>query len=83
MATVVAHLNVEPSVKQCLREVALDLASLRTAVNAAAVDLGVVRTAFNTAMTKLNADAGVTDVNYAAAAALTVAAVGTLNVQEK
>ncbi len=38
-------------------------------------DLATVRTALNTAMTKLNADAGVTDTNYAAAAALTATAV--------
>lgn len=33
-------------------------------------DLTNLRTAFNTAMTKLNADAGVTDTNYASAPAL-------------
>jgi hypothetical protein len=83
MATVVAQLNIEPNVQRALRDVAVDLAALRTVANAAAVDLGVLRTAFNTAMTKLNADAGVTDTNYAAAAALTVAAAPTLQVTEK
>ena len=34
-------------------------------------DVTALRTAFNTAITKLNADGGVTDTNYAAAAALT------------
>lgn len=43
--------------------------------NAAVADLATVRTALNTAMTKLNADGGVTDTNYAAAAALTATAV--------
>ena len=35
-------------------------------------DLTTLRTAFNTLVTKLNADTGVADTNYAAAGALTV-----------
>ena len=34
-------------------------------------DMAALRTSFNTLVTKLNADAGVTDTNYAAAAAFT------------
>ena len=34
-------------------------------------DISTLRTAFNTLVTKLNADAGVTDTNYAQAGALT------------
>lgn len=57
-----------------------DITALRATVAALVTDIGVLRTAFNTAMTKLNADAGVTDVNYAAAAALTVTAPSALTV---
>jgi pentose-5-phosphate-3-epimerase len=39
--------------------------------DALVADLATIRTAFNTAITKLNADGGVTDTNYAACAALT------------
>lgn len=46
--------------------------------NALRADTIALRTAFNTAMTKLNADAGVTDTNYAAVGALTAVAVGNL-----
>lgn len=41
-------------------------------LDAALADLTALRTAFNTLVTKLNADAGVTDTNYAAAPALTL-----------
>ena len=47
---------------------------LQTQYTALLADVTAMRTSFNTAMTKLNADAGVTDTNYAAAAALTAAA---------
>jgi hypothetical protein len=49
-----------------------DAANLKVLLDAALADLTALRTAFNTAMTKLNADAGVTDTNYAAAPALTL-----------
>ena len=39
--------------------------------DAVVADLTSIRTAFNTAIAKLNADAGVTDEDYAEAAALT------------
>lgn len=40
-------------------------------LDALLTDITNLRTAFNTLVTKLNADAGVTDTNYAADAALT------------
>jgi len=40
--------------------------------DALVADLTALRTSFNTLVTKLNADGGVTDEDYAAAAALTV-----------
>ncbi len=49
-----------------------DKRQLRILHEATLADLTALRTAFNTAMTKLNADAGVTDTNYAAAPALTL-----------
>ena len=39
--------------------------------DAVVADLTTIRSAFNAVVTKLNADGGVTDTNYAAAAALT------------
>ena len=48
---------------------------LKTDYTALLADVTAIRTSFNTAMTKLNADAGVTDTNYAAAAALTATAI--------
>lgn len=48
-----------------LKEILTDLTALTTAVNA-------LRTDHNTLATKLNADAGVTDTNYAASTASAV-----------
>lgn len=53
-----------------------DYAALRTAYNALQADLAAHRTAYAALVTKLNADAGVTDVDYAAPAALTSAQAG-------
>jgi hypothetical protein len=47
---------------------------LQKLMSAFLADLTALRTSFNTLVAKLNADAGVTDTNYAAAAALTVTA---------
>lgn len=46
-------------------------ADLEAVLDSLLTDITNLRTAFNTAMTKLNADAGVTDTNYAADGALT------------
>ncbi len=43
----------------------------RDILNSILTDVTALRTAFNTLVTKLNADAWVTDTDYAAAAALT------------
>jgi hypothetical protein len=51
-----------------------ELDDVRTKYAAVLADITAIRTSFNTAMTKLNADAGVTDADYAAAAALTATA---------
>lgn len=48
---------------------------LKTDLTALIADVTAIRSSFNTAMTKLNADGGVTDTDYAAAAALTVTSV--------
>lgn len=50
-----------------------DMAALRTQLLAAHVDIDVLRAAAATLATKLNADAGVTDTDYAAPAAATIA----------
>ena len=57
------------------------VADLITQVNALVADLAALRTQYNAVMTKLDADAGVTDTNYNATramAAMTAAAVTTL-----
>ena len=46
-------------------------AATKALLDAMITDITMLRTALNTAITKLNADAGVTDADYAAAAALT------------
>lgn len=46
---------------------------LQALLTATQEDLATIRTAFNTLVAKLNADAGVTDTNYAP--------IGTLNLQ--
>lgn len=51
-----------------------EYAEMQEILNSLLTDVTNLRTAFNTAMTKLNADAGVTDADYAAAPALTTTA---------
>jgi len=53
---------------------ATDIGTIKTETDKVYDDLAALRTAFNTLVTKLNADEGVTDTNYAAAPALTSAA---------
>lgn len=48
-----------------------DITSIRTQLVAAVADIAALITAHNTLATKLNADGGVTDTNYAAASAQT------------
>lgn len=54
-----------------LAAVIADLTAIRTQVVNLVADVTALRSAFNTAITKLNADAGVTDTNYAQASAMT------------
>lgn len=49
----------------------VDHENLDTILNSLLTDVTNIRTALNAVVTKLNADAGVTDTDYAAAAALT------------
>ena len=51
-----------------------DITAIRTQVAALVTDMATRVTEFNTLTTKLNADAGVTDTNYATATAETAAA---------
>lgn len=51
-----------------------DITALRVVVAALVTDMATRITNFNTLTTKLNADAGVTDTNYAAAGAITALA---------
>lgn len=51
-----------------------EYAEMQEILGSLLTDVTNLRTAFNTAMTKLNADAGVTDTDYAAAPALTTTA---------
>lgn len=63
-----------------LQAVLVDITALRANQALIQADLATTRTALNTALTKLNADAGVTDTNYAAAGALTSSAPSALTV---
>jgi hypothetical protein len=84
MPSIAQAINAVPSNPQSLRQlldaILVDNTELRTELAAAIADLATIRTAFNVAIAKLNLDAGVTDVNYAAAAALTAATPAALTV---
>jgi hypothetical protein len=85
MATQVAQLKVDPDLKTALGDVARDLAAVNTPSAALVADVAAIRaqvvalvadmatriSEHNTLVAKLNADAGVTDTNYAVAAAKT------------
>ena len=53
-----------------IKDCDLNQESLREVLGSIVTDLTMIRTAYNTLATKLNADAGVTDTNYAQASAL-------------
>ena len=57
-----------------------DVEAVRLEHNKLVDDLEVLRAAFATLVTKLNADAGVTDTNYASVAAATLTAAKVANV---
>jgi hypothetical protein len=58
-----------------------DITAIRAEVVKLVTDMGSRISDFNTLTTKLNADDGVTDTNYAAATAITAAAPAALTVQ--
>ena len=62
------------SLRATLAAVQADVAALRTTLAATQADVAAAKTAHDTLATKLNADEGVTDTNYAAMAALTSSA---------
>ena len=64
--------------KLLLDAILVDLAAQRVAINALVTDMATRITNHNTLRTKLNADAGVTDVDYAAATAITAVATAAL-----
>jgi len=92
VATKVSALNCDPEIKAALADIVTDLATLKAKVAAAVVDLTAVRatanaaaadcTALDTALdaivTKLNADSGVADTNYASSGTMTSAAAAAL-----
>ena len=71
-------------VRPLLDAVLTDLTELRTELAAAVADVKRVAGALDTLATKLNADAGVTDTNYATgnSAAITAATPGALTLTE-
>lgn len=64
-----------------LTAILADITAIRAEVVKLVTDMGSRISDFNTLTTKLNADAGVTDTNYAAATAITAAAPAALTVQ--
>lgn len=65
--------GISRDVRVLLEAVLTDLAALRTQVAALQVDSAALDTALDALATKLNADAGVTDTNYAGAGTMTAA----------
>lgn len=57
-----------------LNAVLADYTAIRAEVVKLVTDITALRTSYNTLVTKMNADAGITDTNYAAPAAITAAA---------
>ena len=62
------------SLNTVLDAIVADLTALRATVAAAVVDITALDTAFDTLVAKMNLDGGITDVNYAGAAAMTATA---------
>lgn len=81
MATKVTSLNVSPDLKAALVDVAQDLSAVNTPASSLVADVAAIRAQVvalvadmatrvaehDTLVAKLNADAGVTDTNYATA----------------
>ena len=69
-----ADLHGASGVRAKVVAVVTDLGNLRTTLAAVQTDVANLRSWANTLATKLNADAGVTDTNYAAPSAVTSSA---------
>lgn len=65
--------------KKVLDTILVDLAAQKVAIDALVTDMATRITNHNTLRTKLNADAGVTDTDYAAATAITAVATAALS----
>lgn len=74
MSTSIATGNDHAAIAALFTSLLADLAAVRAEVVKLVTDVGTRITEFNTLTTKLNADAGVTDTNYATAAVITAAA---------
>lgn len=70
----IASTNDAYQIKLVLDAMLADITAIRAEVVKLVTDMGTRITEFNTLTTKLNADAGVTDTNYATATAITAAA---------
>lgn len=65
--------------KKILDAILVDLAAQKVAIDALVTDMASRISNHNTLRTKLNADAGVTDTDYAAATAITAVATAALS----
>jgi hypothetical protein len=83
MATRITAENFDPEVKAALLDMLLDILAGRTGAPATVLaDLAALRASIVAITAKLDADAGVTDTNYAATtnpAAITSAAIAAIN----
>jgi hypothetical protein len=83
MPTRISAENFDPEVKSALRDMLLDIEAGRVGGQAAVrADLAALRAAIVAITAKLDADAGVTDTNYAATtnpAAITSVAIAAIN----
>ena len=66
--------NLNRNLLMLLNAILVDLTALRTVQAKLVTDMGTRITNHNTLVTKLNADAGVTDTDYASATAITATA---------
>ncbi len=69
----IASRNDAEHIRLVLAAMLVDVTAIRAEVVKLVTDMGTRITEFNTLTTKLNADAGVTDTNYATATAITAA----------
>jgi hypothetical protein len=86
MASIVQTTNLlsdqqeREELRKLLAAILADLTALRTTLGLVQADVVILDTGLDTLVAKLNLDAGVTDANYAGAAALTSAAPSALTV---